>query len=171
MSGRWAKFADWVGRYRWPVGIVAIIAVFFVADGLLIVTAFSARNVGPEEDYYERALQHDGVRAAVERAELRGLRVAVRVGSAPLSEMPRPVDVTVTDGAGRPVSGLDGTLTAVRPSDVRLKNRAVLVSVPGRPGQYRLLLRVPVSGLWVFELDARQDGESYRVVLREDVRI
>ena len=171
MSGRWVRFVDWVGRYRWPVGIVGIIAVFFVADGLLIAPAFSAGNVGPEEQYYERALRHDDVSAAVRRAQLRGFRVAVRVGSAPLSEMPRPVDVTVTDGSGRPVSGLDGTLTAVRPSDVRLKNRAALVGVPNRPGQYRLLLRVPVPGLWVFELDARQGGESYRVVLREDVRI
>ena len=171
MSGHWARGVDWVGRYRWPAGIVAIIAVFFVADGLLIATAFSARNVGPEEQYYERALQHDDVRAAVQRAEFRGLRVAIRVGSAPLREMPRPVDVMVTDRAGRPVSGLDGTLTAVRPSDVRLRNRAALVAVPKRPGQYRLLLRVPLSGLWVFELDARQGGESYRVVLRENVRI
>ena len=171
MRGRWARLTDWLGRYRWPAGIVGIVVVFFVADGLLIATAFTARNVGPEEQYYERALQHDDVRAAVQRAELRGLRVAIRVGSAPLSEMPRPVDVTVTDRAGRPVSGLDGTLTAVRPSDVRLKNRATLVGVPNRPGQYRLLLRVPVSGLWVFEFDARQGGESYRVVLREDVRI
>jgi hypothetical protein len=171
MSGRWVRFVDWVGRYRWPVGIVGIIAVFFVADGLLIATAFSARNVGPEEQYYERALQHDELRAAVQRAELRGLRVAIRVGSAPLSKMPRPVDVEVTDRAGRPVSGLNGTLTAVRPSDVRLKNSAALVGVPNRPGQYRLLLRVPVSGLWLFELDARQGDEAYRVVLREDVRI
>ena len=171
MSGRWARLADWVGRYRWPVGIVGIIAVFFVADGLLIATAFSARNVGPEEDYYERALHHDEVRTAVQRAQLRGLRMTVLVGSAPLRELPRPVDVTVTDRTGQPISGLDGTLTAVRPSDVRLKNRAALVSVPHRPGQYRLLLRVPVSGLWVFELDVRQGGEAYRLVQREDVRI
>ena len=171
MSGLWSRFAAWLDRYRWPAGIVGIIAVFFVADGLLIATAFSARNVGPEEQYYERALEHDELRAAVQRAELRGLHVVVRVGSAPLSEMPRPVDVMVTDRSGRPVSRLDGTLTAVRPSDVRLKNSAALVGVPNRPGQYRLLLRVPVSGLWVFELDARQGGESYRVVLREDVRI
>ncbi len=171
MSGRWAQLAHWISRYRWPAGIIAIVTVFFVADGILIATAFSARNVGPEEEYYERALQHDDTRAAVQRAELRGFRMAVRVGAAPLSEMPRPVDVTVTDRAGRPVPGLDGTLTAVRPSDVRLKNRAALVGVPNRPGQYRLLLRVPVSGLWVFELDASQGGESYRVVQRQDVRI
>ena len=73
MSGRWTRAVDWLGRYRWPAGIVAIIAVFFVADGLLIATAFSARNVGPEEQYYERALQHDDVRAAVQRADGRAL--------------------------------------------------------------------------------------------------
>ena len=85
--------------------------------------------------------------------------------------MPRRVDVRVSDARGAPVAGLSGTLTAIRPADVRLRDQAALVSVPGQAGLYRLLLRLPVGGLWVFELDANQGGDAYRVVLREDVRI
>ena len=97
--------------------------------------------------------------------------MSLQIGEAPLASMPRRVDLRVADGSGQPVPGLSGTLTAIRPADMRLRSQSVLTSVPGQSGLYRLLLRVPVSGLWVFELDARKDGQDYRVVMREDVRI
>ena len=171
MTGSWGRFGQWVRDRAWPIGIIAVIATFFVADGLLIASAFSDQAFAPEEDYYEKALHHDEVQAALRRAQSVGLRMTLSIAEAPLESMPRRVDVRITDQSGRPMTGLTGTLTAVRPADARLRNQAELVSVPGEDGLYRLLLRLPASGLWVFELDARQGAEAYRVVLREDVRI
>jgi len=165
------RLGGWIRERAWPIGIAAIIATFFVADGMLIATAFSDEGFAPEEDYYEKALHHDEVQAALRRAQSIGLRMTLTFAEAPLQNMPRRVDVRITDQSGRPVTGLTGTLTAVRPADARLRNQAELVSVPGEDGLYRLLLRLPAPGLWVFELDARQGSDVYRVVSREDVRI
>jgi hypothetical protein len=158
-----------VRRNAWPIGIFAIIAGFFIAQGILIANAFSDAGFGPEADYYEKALRHDDVMVATRRAHDAGLRVGLAFAEAPLKHMPRRVDVRITDGAGQPVSGLTGTLTAIRPSDMRLRNQADLVGVPDQPGLYRLLLRLPVPGLWIFELDARHGADAYRVVMREEV--
>jgi hypothetical protein len=85
--------------------------------------------------------------------------------------MPRRVDVEVNDADGKPVTGLEGKITAIRPSDARLKNEGTLVAVPGREGLYRLLLKVPVAGLWQFELEARRGTDDYLLIVRQDVKI
>jgi hypothetical protein len=45
------------------------------------------------------------------------------------------------------------------------------VAVPGREGLYRLLLKVPVAGLWQFELEARRGTDDYLLIVRQDVKI
>lgn len=161
-----------VSRYRWPIGLVGVILCFFIADGMLIYMAHRDYDaVAPEAGYYERAVNHDEVRERIHRAELAGLKADIKVAEAPIPTMPRRVDVLVRDGEGEPVTGLEGRLTAIRPSDARLKNEGQLTAVPGQDGLYRLLLKVPVAGLWEFELDAKRGGDEYLMIVRQDVKI
>lgn len=163
---------SFVSRYRWPIGIVGIILCFFIADGFLIYNALRDMDaIAPEEGYYERALQHDELQKRVQRAKQAGLEAKVTVAEAPIPTMPRRVDVLVQDAKGAPVSGLEGKLTAIRPSDARLKNEGTLVAVPGQDGLYRLLLKVPVAGLWQFELEARRGTDDFLMIVRQDVQI
>ncbi len=158
-------------RNAWPMGIFGILLGVFVADGILIAAALRDKGVGPEEDYYEKALRFDETRAEMIRAQDQGLRADISVAEAPLPDMPRRIDVKIQNAEGAPVEGLAGTLTAIRPSDVRLRNHGSLLSVPGEGGLYRLLLRLPVAGLWVFELEASKGPEKYRMIVRQNVKI
>lgn len=161
-----------ISRYRWPLGIVGIILCFFIADGLLIYTALRDYDaIKPDADYYERAVHHDEFQQRIRRAKQAGLEAKITVAEAPIPTMPRRVDVLVQDGKGEPVGGLEGKLIAIRPSDARLKNEGTLIAVPGQDGLYRLLLKVPVAGLWEFELEARRGSDDYLMIVRQDVKI
>jgi len=161
-----------ISRYRWPIGLVGIILCFFIADGVLIATALRDYDaIKPQDGYYERAVNHDEIRERMHRAEIAGLKAEIEVAEAPIPTMPRRVDVLVRDGNGAPVPGLKGKLTAIRPADARLRNDGKLVAVPGRDGLYRLLLKVPVAGLWEFQLDAHRGSDDYLMIVRQDVEI
>jgi nitrogen fixation protein FixH len=75
--------------------------------------------------------------------------------------MPRPIDVTVVDRDGSPVSGLSGRIFAIRPSDERLSQRGELVALPGHPGSYRTLVRLDEPGTWDMRLDATQQAMRF----------
>ncbi len=163
---------SFISKHRWPLGIVGIILCFFIAQGALISAALSDHDaVAPPENYYELAVNHDEVMAKKRRAEQAGLKATISVAEAPLPAMPRRVDVFVKDGRGDPVVGLEGKLTAIRPSDSRLRNDGPLVAVPGHDGLYRLLLKVPVPGLWEFEIDAHRGSDDYLMIVRQDLEI
>lgn len=155
----------------WPLGLATVISLFVLANAVLVYAATRDKAIGPEQDYYEQALRHDQTVDMLRRAEQLGLRAAIEVSKSPIVDMPRRLDVRVTDAQGAPVPGLVGTMTAIRPSDVRLRNSATLVSVPEQPGLYRLLLRIPVSGLWEFQIDAKRGTEPLLMVIRQDVSI
>lgn len=166
MKGGWRA---WLGRNSWPLGIVGIGVCFVVADGTLLVTALRDTTFGVEDNYYEKSLRYDETRNETARAA--GWSSDIEVADAPIADMPRRVDIRLRDSDGRPVSGLTGRVTAVRPSDARLRNDAAIIEVPGDPGLYRMLLKVPLNGLWEFELIGQKAGESYRLVMRQDVRL
>ena len=108
------------------------------------------------------------VNEAVEEASRRlGWAVTYEMpGDIPhVAGMPRPVDVTVVDRDGRPVSDLAGSLIAIRPSDARLNQRGKLVAIPAHAGSYRTLIRIDRPGAWELRLDATQ--RAMRFVLSE----
>ncbi|MCU0694525.1 MAG: FixH family protein [Polyangiaceae bacterium] len=167
-----SRALSYISRYRWPIGLAGVIVTFVSINALFIGVAVRDYDaLAPQDDYYDRAVRHDELRASVMRAEQAGLEADITVADAPVPTMPRRVDVAVRDRFGGPVTGLAGTLTAIRPADVRLRNAGELVAVPGHDGLYRLLLKVPVSGLWEFELSARKGQDDYVMVVRQDVSI
>jgi hypothetical protein len=166
-----SNLRDFLRANSWPLGIVGVVCCFFIADGTLIYAAVRDKATAPEENYYEKAVKFDEQKARVIEAERVGLSADIMVAEAPLAEMPRRVDLRIRNGSGQPVSGLSGTLTAIRPSDSRLKNAGSLTAVPDDDGLYRMLLKLPMAGLWEFELEANKGPEKYRVVVRKDVKL
>ena len=158
-------------RNSWPIGILLVTLAFFTIDGALIITAFRDEASAPEAQYYEKALQYDKLRQSSLRSSEAGWKADITVASVPLPGMPRRVDLVLRDQQGQPVSGLHGTLTAIRPADARLSNSAQLLEVPGQQGTYRLLLKVPARGLWEFQLEARKGVDDYRMIIRQDVAL
>lgn len=166
------KTESFVSKYRWPIGIVGIILCFFIADGFMVFSALRDHDaIAPPDGYYERAVNYDQISAKKQRAKQEGLEAQIVVAEVPIQTMPRRVDIRVHDGKGEPISGLEGKLTAIRPADARLRNDGKLIAVPGQDGLYRLLLKLPVAGLWEFQLDASRGTDEYLMVVRQDVEI
>lgn len=160
-----------IRNHAWPIGIGMVVLSFVTLDGALIFTAFRDKATAPEDNYYEKAVQYDRLKTSTIRMNEAGWTAEVAVADVPLQGMPRRVDLIVRDRIGGPVSGLQGTLTAVRPADARLSNSGAFVPVPGEEGRYRLLLKMPARGLWEFQLDARKGADAYRMVIRQDVAL
>jgi nitrogen fixation protein FixH len=165
-----SRLLSYVRRNAWPIGIVSVIAAFLAGDAIMVTMATRDPTFGVEENYYQRAVQYDQQRSADLRTTTAGWTVRIEIADVPFPDMPRRVDVRITDSAGRPVDGVAGRLTAIRPADVRLRNGGDLIAVPDQSGLYRLLLKVPVQGLWEFDLAAVKSGEPYHAVVRQDVR-
>jgi nitrogen fixation protein FixH len=152
-----------LSEYRWPIFIGGHLTMSIVACGVLVWVATRPNVPRPIEGYYEAAQAWD-MDEAVEAAS-RELGWTVRYelpGGIPhYPGMPRPIDVTVADRDGHPVSGLAGRLLAVRPSDTRLNQRGDLVAVPTTAGSYRTLVRLDKPGAWEFRLDTRQGAMRF----------
>jgi len=157
------KLFHLLSEYRWPIYIGGHLTMSIVACGVLVWVATRPDAPRPIEGYYEAAQAWD-VDEAVE-AESRHLGWTVRyelsAGVPHYPGMPRPIDVTVVDRDGQPVSGLAGRLLAIRPSDTRLNQRGDLVAVPTGAGLYRTLVRLDEPGAWEFRLDARQGAMRF----------
>jgi len=125
----------------------------------------------PIQDYYQSAQRWDADEAVAAASRDLGwtVRYELPAGIPHLAGMPRPIDVTVVDRGGRPVSGLAGRLFAIRPADARLNQHGDLVAVPAQAGRYRTLVRVDQPGAWEFRLDATQQALRFVHAARLDV--
>lgn len=152
-----------VSEYRWPIFIGGHLTMSVVACGVLVWVATRPDVPRPIEGYYEAARTWDADEAVETASRALGWEVRYELppGVPHLAGMPRPVDISVTDRAGRPVTGLAGQLVALRPADARLTQRGVLVPVPTAAGVYRTLVRLDEPGVWDLRLDTRQDAMRF----------
>ena len=97
-----------IRRNAWPIGIALVILSYFTLDGALVYTAFRDKATAPEENYYDKAIHFDQLKASTFRSNEAGWTAQVVVAQAPLAAMPRRVDVIVHDGSGKPVVGRKG---------------------------------------------------------------
>jgi len=150
-----------ISAYRWPIFIVGLLLMSITAQGVLVYVATRPSAPRPIVDYYQRSLEWDADAAlqAASRELGWSVNIDVPAGGQYAVSARRPVDVTVRDRTGQPVSGLEGRLVAVRPADTRLNGASELTELPHEPGRYRTLARLPAPGLWELSLDA-QLGEA-----------
>jgi nitrogen fixation protein FixH len=153
---------SWISRYRWPLGVVAILSSSIVAQGTMVYFATRQDAPRPLKDYYEKAQAWEVDQAVVAASRQLGWAVAMEIPEVPVEPgQPRPVDVAVTDRDGRPVDHLAGDVVAVRPADGRMNTRGRLVELPQSPGRYRTLVALPAKGLWEMSLDAAREGQRF----------
>lgn len=147
-----------ISDYRWPIYIGGHLTMSVVACGVLVWVATRPDSPRPIQGYYEAAQAWDADEAVVDASQRLGwtVRYDVPTNIPYYPGMPRPVDITVADRDGRPVTGLTGRLFAVRPSDTRRNQHGDLVPLPADAGHYRTLVRVDEAGAWEFRLDATQ---------------
>jgi len=149
-----------VSEYRWPIYLGGLLMMSIVACGALVWVATRPNSPRPIESYYEAARAWDADEAVAEASRELGwaVRYELPADVPHVAGMPRPVDVHVADREGHPVTGLAGTLFAVRPSDTRLNQSGALTALPQRAGSYRTLIRLDAPGTWELRVDARNDS-------------
>lgn len=162
------RLAQLVSIYRWPLFLAGILLMSISAQATMVYFATRPDAPRPETDYYAKAQRWDADQAVLAASAALGWQIAVDVpaGEQYLRGMARPVDLTIRDRDGQPLSGLTGDLVAVRPADSRLNDRGPLTELPHEPGRYRTLLRFPVPGLWELTVDAQSGGLSFAHVAR-----
>jgi nitrogen fixation protein FixH len=157
------KLLSLISEYRWPMIIGAHLTMSIVACGVLVWVATRPDAPRPIEGYYETAQAWDMDEAVAAASRELGwtVRYELPAGIPHFPGMPRPIDVTVTDRDGHPVSGLAGRLLAIRPSDARVNQQGDLVAVPTAAGVYRTLVRLDKPGAWEFRLDTVQGAMRF----------
>lgn len=165
------KFLRLVSEYRWPIFIGGLLTMSIVACGALVFVATRPDSPRPIRGYYEAARAWDADEAIEAASRQLGwtVRYELPPGVPHFAGMPRPVDVTVADRDGRPVSGLAGHLFAIRPSDTRLNQSGALTEIPRQAGSYRTLVTLDVPGTWEVRIDATQQSLRFVHVARMDV--
>jgi hypothetical protein len=147
-----------VSEYRWPIYLGGLLAMSVVACGVLVWVATRPDTPRPIRGYYEAARAWDADEAVEETSRNLGwtVRYAMPSDVPHVTGMPRPVDVSVADRDGRPVTGLAGHLFAIRPSDTRFNQTGALIELPQQKGSYRTLIRLDTPGLWELRIDTTQ---------------
>lgn len=169
------KLFGFVSAYRWPIIIVGFLTLSITANGILVYVATRPDVPRPIVDYYEKSLAWDADKAQLDASRQLGwsVKILVPAGKQFAVSARRPVDVTVRDREGKPVSGLTGRLFAMRPADAKLNGFSPLTELPHNPGSYRTLARLSAPGVWEVSLDARQ-GETpfvYKTRVNVDSRV
>lgn len=149
-----------LSEYRWPIFVGGLLAMSIASSGVIVYVATRHDSPLPIRDYYESARSWDADEAVRDASRELGWTVGYELpGDVPhYAGMPRPVDVSVTDREGRPVTGLSGRLFAIRPADSHLNQDGALVEIPQHPGRYRTLVRMDVPGVWELRLDTHQQA-------------
>jgi nitrogen fixation protein FixH len=162
-----AQAQGWViGRlreYRWPLFVGGLLAMSIGSQGVLVWFATRPDSPRPIANYYQKSLEWDAETAVIEASRQLGWKVTLDIptGTELAVGARRPVDVTVADRYGYPVTELVGRLVAVRPADIRLNGESELVELPHRAGSYRTLAALTAPGLWELHLDTRRGDTRF----------
>jgi nitrogen fixation protein FixH len=146
--------------YRWPIYLGGLLTMSVFSSAVIVWVATRPDSPRPIKGYYEAARAWDADEAVESASRQLGWSVRYVLPSdiPHYAGMPRPVDVRVADREGRPVSGLAGTLFAIRPSDTRLNRSGELTELPQQAGSYRTLVVLDEPGTWELRIDARQQA-------------
>jgi nitrogen fixation protein FixH len=155
--------ADPARRSRWiPWSFVGFFAVVFVANGLLIVFAFSSWTGLDGADAYRRGVHYNrGLAAAAHQAELgwhSHIAFADKGGHA------GRVEFALTDRGDAPVRHAAVKAIIVRPTAAGHDFTEMLAE--SAPGRYAAIVEFPLPGQWEVRVLAETAGARYAAVAR-----
>ena len=150
-----------LAAWRWPLGIVAMLAANAAAQGILYYKATHDPGFAIEKDYYRRALAYDA-HAAEERASAAlGWSAAVDVDA-------RSIALRLAGRDGRPIDGATVHVEAfanARAADVQ---RLACASLGA--GRYEARVDCARPGEWIVRIEVEKDGQRFLDEVRRDVR-
>lgn len=152
----------------WPMFVVGILLMSVCAVAATVFAANSDGGVQVIDAYYDQSVNWDENAEAQATSDRLGWTTTLRVLPVDSNSL-RPVEITVRDGHGAPISGLRGTVRLERPQLAKSVTELPLAADSTEPGVYRLMAPINAAGLWDFHLRATHDGNAYLTVIREEV--
>ncbi|HSH68818.1 MAG TPA: FixH family protein [Deferrisomatales bacterium] len=132
---------------RWPASIIALAAVFLAALGGSLYWGITRVSRVSDRAYYTRGLDYGG-EVQAEQATRDWVLAIGKDGS--------ELALHLTDGAGAPLVGLEGTLTMLAPDGADASRHEL---APGQdPGVYRVALPALPAGGVRATVAIRRDG-------------
>lgn len=154
-------------RFFWPGLVVALLISSVGWSVGLMLYASSDGGAQVVENYYDRAVRFDEIRATEQAASQAGWRVQLQWPAAAGESL----GLRIIDADGDPVGGLQGSVELRRPELSGAQGRAQLVPVADQAGRYRVDLSPDRDGLWDVVVEANQGAQSYRIAVREEVSL
>jgi nitrogen fixation protein FixH len=145
--------SPWRDGMLWLIG--GIVATTVGVNGVMFWYAEEEPTYLVRQDYYDASKTYDRDHAA----RLASARLGWRVDTAEDLRSRDTLTLRIADAAGRPVSGLAGTVSAYRPSDARLDQPLRWSEDGSQPGLYRASFARPAQGLWRVTLDVSRGGQ------------
>ncbi|MEK7402339.1 MAG: FixH family protein [Gemmatimonadota bacterium] len=148
---------------RWPVGITVLLAVFVVANLLVMRIAGTDPSFAIEPDYYQKAVAFDST-MALERqsAALRWTVTSAIVRDSSGATL----TVTLTDALGQPVTG--ASVTASARFNARANDVLSAALREAGPGRYLAPLDVRHAGQWEVRVDATRGPQRFLASTRTE---
>jgi nitrogen fixation protein FixH len=152
-----------VSAKAWPIGIGVGLGAVAIANAIMISIALSHPSAPAAEDHWAESLAWDRELELRERSAALGWSVAslTRVDD-------RRLAVELIDAEGRPLAGLEGSVTLER-SDSAAHDRSFALREAGE-GRYLGLDELPSAGLYRLTFDLRaSSGERFVTRQRVDL--
>ncbi len=154
--------------YTHPISVLVglIFFTYIVLNAIMVWVSLTTAPDLVSESYYEDSRQFDEVIQARAASQQTGWHAEL----APQRELDGTLRLRVTDSAGQPVAGLQGTIKAYRPSDAGQDHTMQWRELDGQPGNYAIQFDAKLPrGLWEVNLNLRSAAGTlyvtHRVVL------
>jgi len=138
--------------------LAAFALIVLVMNGFLITMAAKTWTGLAVEGAYERGLNYNQTLEQARAQAALGWQMETSFSSSAPSE--GRLDVTLRDGAGRPISGAELEVVLVRPTQAGSDFRTYLNGVGS--GTYQAELTFPAAGVWDAYLAVRAGKDSYQ---------
>ncbi len=148
----------------WVIGWLVIVAVVLVVNiGMISMAALTGPGL-VERDYYEKGRHHERtVLQQIEADRQLGWKIGVTMDK-PIPNQQQTLRFTLTDRAGQPVSGVEGTVTFYRPSGAKHDFTVQVNEV--HKGIYESEVTLPLPGVWDLQFALAQGEKSYAAEYR-----
>ncbi|MDX8388063.1 MAG: FixH family protein [Ghiorsea sp.] len=144
--------------YIWA-GIALLVIVFGVNYAFYSVAQTTTSGLVNEE-YYKYGLQQNKIDKQFRKQDLRGWKVELNMPKEWEVNQTTSIGLTVTDSAGKPLSGGIAEVTAYRPSDAKADVIKQLVETK-ETGIYQAEITLPLPGVWDINLLFTMDDQKH----------
>jgi len=158
-----ATSKDW----RWPAGIVALLALHMGAMGIVVFIATRDPSFAVEPQSYKKAVAWDQTRAQQQASNSLGWTVNADISDTfdPLGR--RHITCHLTDAYGTAVMAATVKLDAFH--HARASERLAATLEPGPAGMYRVDLPMRRAGLWELRIVAQRGIERFDTVISHEI--